>query len=439
MTNVALVVLDTLRKDAFDRHFDWLPGRRFDRAYSTSNWTVPSHASLFTGRYPSEVGVHAKNLYFDCETPALAEELRDAGYTTRAFSANTNVSSHFDFDRGFDAFAAPEGMDYLNDENQFNWKEFNRTTDSTGVEKYLRALYACIRDDSATIPSLKTGFDLLRKDAPTEYGGATDALELIRGTEFGDREFLFLNLMEAHEPYRAPPEYRTVEEPDLTNSVGDISIGEVDGERTKRAYEDCVRYLSDIYREMFEHLSEEFDYVITLSDHGELLGEHGAWGHEYGVYPKLTHVPFVVSGEGLSGRSSAAASILDAHGTIQALADVDGESRGRNLLEPPSDGEFLAEYRGLTSWGKEKLKTNGYETEAESYDRELRGYVAPRDYYGFETLDGVERVGSADAPDAAAVTDRIRRLRDDLDTRDVERNNDVPDEIKDRLEDLGYA
>ncbi|WP_458206778.1 sulfatase-like hydrolase/transferase [Haladaptatus sp. NG-SE-30] len=437
MTNVALVVLDTLRKDAFDRHFDWLPGRRFDRAYSTSNWTVPAHASLFTGQYASEVGVHAKNMYFDCETPALAEQLHDAGYTTRAFSANTNVSGHFDFDRGFDSFDAPKGIEHLNDDDQFDWREFNRSTGSEGVEKYLKALVACLRDDSATIPSLMTGLNLIRKGGnPTEYGGAADALDLIRETQFGDQEFLFLNLMEAHEPYRVPPEYQTVDEPDLTDSVGDISIGEVDGEQTIQAYKDCSRYLSDIYRKIFDRLEAKFDYVITLSDHGELLGEYDAWGHEHGVYPELTHVPLIISGDGLSGSSSNAVSLLDVHRTIQAMAGIDGRSRGRNLLENPSGEEFLAEYRGLTSWSESKLRENGYEREAETYDRKLYGYVARRDYYGYETVDGIESVGSEDVPD---VTDRIQRLQDDLDTRDVERNNDVPDEIKDRLEDLGYA
>lgn len=55
--NIALIVLDTLRKDSFDEHFDWLPGRRFENAWAPSHWTVPVHASLFTGHYPSEVGV----------------------------------------------------------------------------------------------------------------------------------------------------------------------------------------------------------------------------------------------------------------------------------------------------------------------------------------------------------------------------------------------
>lgn len=84
MTNIALVVLDTLRYDSFEDYFDWLPGTRFDNAWSTSHWTVPVHASLFTGKYASEVGIYAGAQTFDCEEPLLAERLSKAGYMTRA-------------------------------------------------------------------------------------------------------------------------------------------------------------------------------------------------------------------------------------------------------------------------------------------------------------------------------------------------------------------
>lgn len=97
MTNVAVVVLDTLRKDTFDEHFDWLTGRWYDRAYSTSHRTVPAHASLFTGQYASEVGVGGSVERLVHEGPGLGE----SGSTTRAFSANPYVSGQFEYDRGF--------------------------------------------------------------------------------------------------------------------------------------------------------------------------------------------------------------------------------------------------------------------------------------------------------------------------------------------------
>ena len=441
--NVAVVVLDTLRKDAFDRHFDWLPGRRFERAYSTANWTVPAHASLFTGRYSSEVGVHAKNLYFDCEERALAERLRDAGYATRAFSANTNVTGHFEFDRGFTDFRTPDKFDHLNDDDLFDWRYFSRTTPATGARKYLRAVYEVVTGDVSTVQSLKWGVRLKLSDEDgVEYGGATEALDAVRSVEFGEREFLFLNLMEAHEPYRAPDEYATVDEPPMADAVGDLSVSSEPGEDVRQAYDDCARYLSDVYRELFERLDEQFDLVVTLSDHGELLGEHGAWGHEHGVYPELTHVPLCLSGEGFEGTSDAPVSLVDVHATVldaAGLAPADSDGRGRSLLGDDPGGERLTEYHGLTPWSERKLEEEGYADRVERYDRSLRGLATPG-FYGYETPDGFVEEGSPGVK-TEAPRERLDELAAELAVRDVagEGDTEVPEEVEDRLKDLGYA
>ena len=437
MTNIALVVLDTLRKDAFDRHFEWLPGRRFECAYTTANWTVPAHASLFTGRYASEVGIHAKNMYCNCSEPTLAEQLREADYTTRAFSANTNITGHFGFDRGFTDFRTPEQFEYMTDDDLFDWREFSRMTDSTGARKYFEAVRQCIAGDLKTIPSLERGLKLkLSEGTGVEYGGTREALAEFGDTTFGDREFLFLNLMEAHEPYEAPAEYMSVKDPTLTESVGDISLGTVDPERTQQAYDDCARYLSDAYYDLFDRLIEEFEYVITLSDHGEMLGEHDAWGHEHGLHPELTHVPLVVSGNGLSGENSATVNLLDVRTTVLELAGINAQFRRQNLAGEVLGHESLTEFLGLTSWSERKLRQNGYEDRIEQYDASLRGYASPATHYGYETVEGFAESSESNAADSRG---RLRDLVNELDVRRVKRDNEVPEGVREQLEQLGYA
>jgi len=123
MTNIALVILDTLRKDTFEDYFDWLPGERYEHAWSSSSWTVPAHGTLFTGRYPSEVGVYAKHESLTYDRPVLAEILSSAGYTTRGFSVNPNITETFEFTRGFDEFHY-SWSGKRHEEDVFDWSEF---------------------------------------------------------------------------------------------------------------------------------------------------------------------------------------------------------------------------------------------------------------------------------------------------------------------------
>jgi arylsulfatase A-like enzyme len=439
MADIALVVLDTLRKDAFDEHFGWLPGRRFENAYSTANWTIPAHASLFTGMYASEIGVHAKHTSLDCEEITLAERLRERGYETRAFSANTNVTGHFDFDRGFSDFRSPKRFEHLNDDSLFDWRSFNRGTTRTGLGKYVKAVVDCVRSDADTVPSLIAGVrSVLRSGGSgVEYGGTKEAIKEVETMSRTDDEFLFLNLMEAHEPYRVPPEYANTDGVDLTQAVGDITLGTFDAADVQTAYDDCARYLSDIYAELFDRLKSRYDYIITLSDHGEMLGEYSAWGHEHGVYPQLTHIPLVISGPDLSGEVEQPVSILDVHKTILDLAGIktdDGD--GESLIGELPKREYLTEYLGLTSWSEQKLDELARAGERERYDRKLRGYISTSGSYGFETVGGIETDGQLEDE---TVQDALSCLVSELDVRKVTVDNEVPEEVKEQLSDLGYA
>ncbi|WP_458206998.1 sulfatase-like hydrolase/transferase [Haladaptatus sp. NG-SE-30] len=435
---VALVVLDTLRKDAFDEHFDWLPGQRFENAYSTSHWTVPAHASLFAGKYASELGVYAGAQLLDCPEPVLAESFRQAGYTTRAFSANVNVSRPFDFHRGFDQFEGSWRLRALS-ENVFDWDGFIAETREMGPERYLFALRDVLTGDCDTIPSLKRGALLKLRDLgwgrATHDDGATEALQFVRETDFGDDEFLFVNLMEAHTPYDPPEAYQTVEPPELNGLRATLDTPDADPDRIRQAYDDSVRYLSDRYRAIFDELRDEFDYVITLSDHGEALGEYDAWEHLCGLYPDVTRIPLCIWGDGRDGTRDGmrdeTVNLLDVHGTILDIADLDGESRGRCLLGDVGDRQWLSEYHGLTNRHRTSLLRDGFDTTP--LDTEMNALVAPG-YYGWEAPDGFHELGEIDKP-----RERIETLVNQLNRRAVENDVVVSDAVESQLRDLGYA
>lgn len=437
MTNVALVVLDTLRKDYFDEYFDWLPGVRFDNAWSTSHWTVPAHASLFTGKYPSETGTYMGAEALDCDGPVLAERLAAAGYTTRAFSANVNVSQQFGYDRGFDEFEGTWRLEALarrdSDVDVFDWEAFVVDTQDEGPTRYAKALWRCLVNDCDTVPSLERGLRMKLRDLGfgpgTNDAGAKEALEFLRETEFADREFLFVNLMETHLPYDPPEQYQSVTPPELQAFQASFRGPEADPDHVERAYRDCVRYLTDVYRELFEELRTSFDLVVTLSDHGELLGEHGRWGHFHGIPPVLTQVPLSIHGGDDGGHRRESVSLLDVHRTVLEAADVTADgSRGRNLLGPVDDGEFLTEYHGLSDRYFEVLEDNGI-TDYGHLDGSLDGIVSGTEY-GYEDFDGF--VGPE------PLRERLRELVDGVDRMDAERT-EVDPETRELLRDLGYA
>lgn len=446
MTSIALVVFDSLRKDAFDDHFDWLPGTNFDNAWSPSGWTVPVHGTLFTGAYPTESGVYAKAEALTSEGPVLAEALADAGYTTRGFSANANISDAFDFTRGFDEFHH-SWRGKRRDENVLDWGTFIAKTQQKGPSRYLSAVKECFTSDVNTWKSLKLGAQMKARDlgltsiAGKDDGAAT-ALERIRDTDFSGSEFFFMNLMEPHGPYDAPEEYKTVDiNPQASFEDTMFDGPDESAEDLRQAYDDCVRYLSDIYQDIFAELTADFDYVITVSDHGEMFGRDGLWAHNYGIYPELTHVPLhIYDGTDDSKRVDATVGLLDIYRTVLDLADVAGaETRGRNLLDDTTDREYLVERHGLRSSRIEAMREDGYSREVvEEWDQPFYGVVGADGSYAWESRAGLQ---SDDDVDLDAASEDIQRLRDDLEPADVTLSTDraVPADVRDRLNELGYV
>ena len=125
--HVVLLVLDTVRADHMTLYGYEKPttprlegilrarpeAAIFPSAYANSNWTVPSHASLFTGLLPSEHGAHfgsgSRNQFSLRDHPTLAEAMRAAGYRTIGIYANPWLGHVEGMDRGFDVYRSPRG------------------------------------------------------------------------------------------------------------------------------------------------------------------------------------------------------------------------------------------------------------------------------------------------------------------------------------------
>jgi hypothetical protein len=146
--NVVLIVLDTVRKDFFDEYaprLQSLANASFEQCRSASSTSVPSHASLLTGRLPHQHGVHSFSPYHtDLErSDTFLGDLPD--HRALGVSANAFAGSPFGFDEAFDEFTDiswtrrfPEGMDV---------KEFAMTTEADGLAFYTDFLETALRRD----------------------------------------------------------------------------------------------------------------------------------------------------------------------------------------------------------------------------------------------------------------------------------------------------
>ncbi len=274
--HLLLVVLDTLRADHLSPYgyerittpgLDDYVGRHFTRyqnARSTSPWTLPSHASLFTGLYPAEhgcayPGVAAQQLRKDVRT--LAEILRDAGYQTAAISANdVYLRPRFGLDRGFEHFD-------------------DRVGGAVGdTLPFAQLLGLHLRAGHLNYRTGKTITDLALKWLDERRKGPF---------------FLMLNYMDVHTPnIPAPPYDRAFgeEQPrdplqpgfDLAALLYDRELLYLDHHLTR-----LLRSLEE--RGLFDSTS-----IIITADHGEGLGEHGMPRHGGGLYESLVRVPLYV-------------------------------------------------------------------------------------------------------------------------------------------------
>jgi arylsulfatase A-like enzyme len=302
--NVILVVLDTVRRDrvfGYDR--ETMPNLErfgadattFTDAVTQASWSVPAHASLFTGTYPGTHRATALRPVFRAE-PTLPGLLREAGYGTYAVSPNQYVRPGLGFGRGFDRFERPSAHVVPGPLVDAFGPAVNRFTSSAArhpPERLLNAVHAR-RGTTTRVP------------APAD-DGAVDCVErLLRSAS--RPFFLFVNLFDAHLPRSPAPEHvdRFVDDsladaPVVTSERAHKfgpGMDERGFERMGQLYDADLRTLDDRLGVLLETLSRagvlEESLVVLLSDHGEHLGEFGLVGHQHSVFEGVVSVPLLV-------------------------------------------------------------------------------------------------------------------------------------------------
>lgn len=364
--NVVLVVLDAVRPDHLSCYGYWRPttpnlerlcerdATRYTRAHSTSAWTPPAHASLFTGRYPSRHGVLA-NLPLPPEVPTLAECLRRRGYYTAGLANMFHVSRQRGFARGHEYYFTPFDLRTM----RIPLLGERAVEFSSDMAAYLFARLFYDYDPS---------WRLLRK--------------AVRQMRVSHPFYLFLNLNSAHSPYRAPRPFqgrfvrpRDLEGLDIARlrglarragyayMAGAIEVSEREWNVLRGWYDEEIAWLDHLLGRMIAFLQRSGQYDNTLliitADHGEQFGEHGLAYHTFGLYEGATRVPLIVKWPtGLQAAGGAEddrlASLADVLPTICQIAGATGppDVDGSSLLEAPDPQRpvFAEYYAGRALW-----------------------------------------------------------------------------------------
>ncbi|NOX62557.1 MAG: sulfatase [Chloroflexi bacterium] len=315
--NILLIVLDCVRYDglhclgnarAVTPRLDALAerGRVFHQARSAAVWTLPSHASLFTGLHPRQHGVNHDHRWLARHIPTLAEALSRLGYQTAAFSTNAWVGPHFGLDRGFENFYALWRIFPGMGARPFPW-----------WEKALRKRVLERRDKGAA--------------KLNRYVQRWWRRERDRERPF----FLFALYLDAHLPYRPPRGYaeqvldraalraaRRANQDAWAYMAGEVEMTAEDFQGLRGLYDAEIRYVDHKLGELLDFLQEvgalENTLVIVTADHGENIGEHGLMDHQYCVYDTLARVPLILHHPALAPDSQdyAPAQLTDLFPTI---------------------------------------------------------------------------------------------------------------------------
>ena len=333
--NVLLIILDTVRARSlslYGRERATSPrldsfaerGLVFERAIAPSPWTLPSHASIFTGRYPHRLSVDWEKP-LDAEHETLAEALSRAGYATGGFAGNLFYASRVHgLSRGFEHY------------------------DDHPVSPGQIALSTALGRAAARSSLLRRVFgheDLLNRKSAADITGA-----FLRWVDVQSDQpfFAFLNLFDAHEPYLPPAPFDT-----LFGPTGPRSLERQGGlrrdDRASRgrkwettpeqasldlaAYEASITSidaeLGRLFRELEARALLEGTLVIVTADHGEQQGEHGLYGHLNSLYEPLLRVPLVIVGPGVPrGRTDRVTSLTDIAATVLDLTGVEAQIPG---------------------------------------------------------------------------------------------------------------
>lgn len=358
---VVLVSIDTLRADRLGAYgstagltpnLDRFAAESvvFDAVYAQANQTNLSHASLFTGRYASELGSVARGFSPSPTAPTLAEVLAVYGYDTAGFTAGGHLTRGFGLERGFSTWETPQelGSFFHTVPPALAWLDAHAADPARADRPFLLFVHSYDTHERYLKPA-PLGLaetDPAYRGPAFAVGREANGLERVMDGWFWSRV--------GGGPRLDPSRLRIHDGP--VRSLGQRMAGKPGGPEApaqeadlvylRGLYDGAVTYADGWFGALVEGLDQrgvlDRAVVIVLSDHGESLGEEGLFGHSNSLtdadlrVPLLVHLP-----EGAGRRVEGEFALLDVLPTVAELvgATAPAGQRGQSLVPWLRGGE----------------------------------------------------------------------------------------------------
>lgn len=330
----------------------------YTRCFAPASWTIPSHASMFTGLYPSQHGAYEGRFFLDDHVQHLVSVLKMTGYRTLGITSNGIVSPisglcrDFDYLKDFGATQLKQFVKGFRREESRHQDELTaRLSKGCSVREKLSIFLQYISETGQFKVALDRVQESLKgrilsvirpetpisRSAPFTEKTLKLSQDLIEhhASDSSQPFFLFINFMEAHEPYSPPLRWRKFSRwydkqfwvgNDFFHKMNSVALDNL-MKKYQNLYDDEILYLDHIIDQLWSMLKQspfgEDTVVIITSDHGEHLGSKGIQGHSSSLYNDLIWVPLIVHfpNDVMRGVNDSLISLNDLYSTILDLVN----------------------------------------------------------------------------------------------------------------------